>query len=70
MRKDNSMIIDHLNDNLNILLMDYADKNINKILSLVIFSLMIFPAINRKVKLFKKSQEIINIYKDKNIIGK
>jgi len=56
--------MDSINDYFNILLMDYADKKIHKVLSLFVFLLMIFPFVNKKVMLFRESSNIKNIIKN------
>ena len=58
-----NIFMESINDFYNILLMDYSDKKLHKVLSLLISFLILFPFANRKVKLFRKSQSIINIYK-------
>ena len=59
----NRTMIQNISDYFNIILMDYADNNLPRFLSFFIFFSMIFPFINRKVKLFKDSQRIINAYR-------
>jgi len=58
-----NIFMESINDFYNILLMDYSDKKLHKVLSLLISFLILFPFANRKVKLFRKSQSMINIYK-------
>ena len=57
------IFMENINDFYNILLMDYADKKLDKVLSLLISFLILFPFANRKVALFRKSQSLLNIYK-------
>jgi len=63
-----NILMETINDFYNILLMDYADKKLHKVLSLFTSFLIIFPSANKKIRLFKKSQSIMNIYKNDSII--